>query len=195
MCRYLCVCGGLLAASFVPVPCVAAQTPPPEAPPSIVMPHPTPDPRAASAPVTLTGCLQRPQAAAPGQDGPHGTAPASAFVLQTVGVNGKAVAYHLVADARGIDLAGHLNHRVEITGTLRAATNRQPGMPGEGVSPSTPSSSTGVETLPQPTGDAPARGQSQGGRPSGAASGHVVAQPIFVTSVKMIDARCSAPME
>jgi hypothetical protein len=195
--RYLCVSAGLLAATFMLAPSVGAQAPPPEAPPNIVMPQPTPDPGVASAPVTLTGCLQRPQATAPGQqDKPHGVTPASAFVLRTAGASGQPpVTYHLIASTKSIDLSSHLNHRVEITGTLRAATNKQPGMSNEGVSPSTPSGSTGVETIPQPPGDAPGHGEPGKLSSSSASAGHVVAQPLFVTSVKMIDAQCSAPTE
>ena len=195
--RYLCISGGLLAATLVVAPAVGAQTPVPEAPPNIVTPQPAaPDPGVASAPVTLTGCLQRPQATAPGRDKPHGVTPGSAFVLRTAGADGKpAVTYHLIASTKGIDLASHLNHRVEITGTLRAATNQQPGMSNEGVSPSTPSSSTGVETLPQPSGDAPVHGEPGKRSASGVPAGQIVAQPLFVTSVTMIDTRCSAPTE
>lgn len=115
-------------------------------------------------------------------------------MLRTAGADGPpAVTYHLIASTKSIDLSSHLNHRVEITGTLRAATNKQPGMSNAGVSPSTPSGSTGVETMPQPSSDAPGHGESRKSSSSSVSAGHVVAQPLFVTSLTMIDTQCSAP--
>jgi hypothetical protein len=179
----------LLLTLLIAPPSADAQAPNPPAPPNVAPPHPTPDPQATpSAPITLTGCLQRPQAAAQGQEGVTRTTPASAFVLRTLGVDGKpAAAYHLVAANQDLDLAKHLNHRVEITGTLRASTNQQPGMPRHGAPPA----ATDPQTPPS-SSQAEGRGAEAA---SGTKAHQPMTQPLFVTSVKMIDAQCTAPTE
>ncbi len=78
----------------------------------------------------------------------------------------------------------HVGHRVTITGTLKVATNQQPGLSNQGVSPSTPSGSTGMETMPKPDPMAPAHGAVSS-----------LAQPIFVDSLKMLEGGCKGSTE
>lgn len=49
--------------------------------------------------------------------------------------------------------------------------------------------------MPQPSSDAPGHGESRKSSSSSVSAGHVVAQPLFVTSLTMIDTQCSAPTE
>ena len=78
----------------------------------------------------------------------------------------------------------HVGHRVTITGTLKVVTNQQPGLSNQGVSPSTPSGSTGMETMPKPDPMAPAHGAVSS-----------LAQPIFVDSLKMLEGGCKGSTE
>lgn len=193
--RHLCPAAGFFAVALLMAPSSAtAQTPPPPAPPNVAAPHPSPDPKAvaASAPVTLTGCLERskPSSASAGPSTPA-TAPMNSptmFVLRTnpttPSSGGRGVVYNIVSLAPSVRLEAHVGHTVEVTGTLRMATNQQPGMSNEGVSPSTPSGSTGMETTPT---SEPATA-AQGATPS-------VTQPLFVESLKMIDGACKGPTE
>jgi hypothetical protein len=165
-----------------------SQAPASPAPPNVAQPHPTPDPQAA-APLTLTGCLARSDSAAqPGANADRaGRGPAVEFVLKVAGKDGAApVTYPVVAATDGVKLAPHVGHRIEITGAYRIATNQQAGLSNQGVSPSTPSGSTGMETLPRP-GD--------GATEPTAVSRTLVAQPLFVSSVKMVSGRCQGPTE
>lgn len=73
---------------------------------------------------------------------------------------------------------------MEITGTMRAVTNTQPVLSNHGVSPSTPSGSTGMETMPPPDPIA-----------SSGAVGPSVSQPIPVDSLKMLDGECKGSTE
>lgn len=192
--RHAFPAGGFLAMAMLLAPSSAAAQAPPQAPPNVAAPHPSPDPKAtaASAPVTLTGCLERSKpSSATGGQGTPATAPMNAspaFVLRTNATTpssgGKGVVYNIVSLAPSVRLDAHVGHTVEVTGTLRLATNQQPGMSNEGVSASTPSGSTGMETLPtsEPTAAGP------GATPS-------VTQPLFVESLKMIDGTCKAPTE
>jgi hypothetical protein len=192
----------LLAAAPVPAQPPSSQTP--TAPPNVAPPQPT-DPAAMSpsAPVTLTGCLERgkavPAESRPGAP-PLPGAGQTPFVLRTLGppsssapaasnpsaTDPKAqpkaehpVIYALVAAKDNVRFDAHVGHKVTLTGTLRAAMNQQPGMSNQGISPSTPSGSTGMETAPRPAGD-PA-----------AANAPTITQPIFVDSLTMVDTSCS----
>jgi hypothetical protein len=185
--RYLCGAGGFFALALLVIPAPAAGQTPPTTPPNVAAPHPSPDPKAAasSAPVTLTGCLERAKPAST-TDGRHtqpaNTNPPTAFALRTEATTASGssgVVYKVLSSGPSVQLDQHVGHRVEVTGTLRMATNQQPGMSNQGVSPSTPSGSTGMETTPtaEPATGAP------GDAPS-------VTQPIFVDSLKMIGGPC-----
>jgi hypothetical protein len=137
--------------------------------------------------VTLTGCLERSKPAGV-TDGraqtPSTTKPATAFVLRTDAAtpanDSRGVVYKIISSGPSVRFDEHVGHRVEVTGTLQLATNQPPAMSNQGVSPSTPSGSTGMETIPAagPGGQMPS-----------------VTQPIFVESLKMIDTACKAPTQ
>ncbi len=181
------VTAGLAAAVLVFASPSKAQTP--TTPPNVAAPQPTPAPAPAaqtSAPVTLTGCIERPkpQSYDSGKTPPPANVnPATAYVLRSEpaagAAEGQGVVYNLISTGPAVRLAEHIGHRVQLTGTLRAATNQQPGLSNQGVSPGTPSGSTGMETMPKPD---PMAG-AQAGVPS-------VTQPIFVESLKMLDGGC-----
>jgi hypothetical protein len=184
----LCVATSVVAAVLlVPAPSIA-QTPTP--PPNIAAPQPTPDPKTAQtapAPVTLTGCLERTKPLSFKDGGktppPTHTDPATAYVLRaepsTGDTAGSAVVYNLISTGPAVKFEEHRGHRVQISGTLRMTTNQQPGLSNQGVSPSTPSGSTGMETMPKPD----PMGSAQSDVPS-------VSQPIFVQSLKMLEGGC-----
>ena len=178
MTRSLCVAAGIVVARLLLPSTSAAQNPPP---PNIAAPQTAPTPQAAepSAPVTLTGCLERSK--------PPNPAPTTAYVLRsepsTTATDARAVVYSLVANGPSVKLDQHVGHRVTITGTLKVDTNQQPGLSNQGVSPSTPSGSTGMETMPKPDPMAPAHAVSS------------LAQPIFVDSVKMLEGGCKGSTE
>lgn len=192
MTRHFPVAAVIVAASaMIPSPS-RAQAPPP--PPNVAAPHPSPAPAAAqaSAPVTLTGCLERSTAtSAPtrGKEAARAEAsPSTAYVLRTAPTttsgSDSGVVYNVISASKAVKLEEHVGHRVEITATMRVAANQQAGLTNQGVSPSTPSGSTGMETLPKPDPGAPA----QPGGPS-------VAQPLFVESLKMLEGSCKASTE
>ena len=188
--RHLCPAGGFFAVALLLIAGSAAAQTPPTAPPNIAAPHPSPDPKAAaaSAPVTLTGCLERSKPASVNDGGtqtPPNTKPATTFVLRTdaatgAGSDSRGVVYKIISSGPSVRFDEHVGHRVEATGTLQVSTNQQPAMSNQAVSPSTPSGSTGMETIP-----APESTRVRGDMPS-------VTQPIFVESLKMIDATCKA---
>jgi hypothetical protein len=188
--RQLCPAGGFWAvALLLTASPIAAQTPPPTTPPNVAAPQPSPDPKTAppSAPVTLTGCLERSKPPSVTDAGrtqtPPSADPATSFVLRTdatpASTDRRGVVYKIIASGTSVKLDQHVGHRVEVTGTLQLATNQQPALSNQGVSPSTRSGSTGMETIPSPAT------ASSGDTPS-------VTQPIFVESLKMIDATCKA---
>ena len=198
--RTLCLSvplAGLLMAVPSPAAAQSPQTPPP--PPNVASPR-VPDSKMSvdSAPVTLTGCLERaagPQAQTPpasrtGTTPATGTAVTGAsapFVLRTAPKAGtQATVYHLFPSNDSVKLSDHVGHRVEVTAALKAATNSQAGMTNAGVSPSVPGGSTGMETMPTAS-------PSTGAATAPAAPGAAVAQPMFVTAVKMLEGSCQAP--
>lgn len=183
---------GLVAAVLLAPPASIAQSSPPP-PPNVAAPHPSPDPQAAikSAPITLTGCLERSKPASAPDKNTTGrsihTNPPTAYVLRAesgTGTADAAVVYNVIAAGADVRLEQHKGHRVEITGTMRAATNSQAGLSNHGVSPSTPSGSTGMETTPVPDPIAPGRADSVS-----------VSQPILVNSLKMLDGGCKGSTE
>ena len=187
--RQLCQAGGFLAVAMLLTAAPTAAQTPPTAPPNIAAPHPSPDPKTAapSAPVTLTGCLERSKPPsvtdARRTQTPASTNPATSYVLRTdatpATTDRQGVVYKILSSGSSVRFDEHVGHRVEVTGMLQLATNQQPGMSNQGVSPSTRSGSTGMETLPSPAT------ASGGDTPS-------VTQPILVESLKMIDANCKA---
>ncbi len=87
-------------------------------------------------PVTVTGCL------ASGSGSTAGTTQAmdgrASFVLTDVDAKTAGTAsFGLVADA-GLHLENHVNHKVQITGTLSAPVNAGATTPPNVVNPSTP---------------------------------------------------------
>ena len=195
-CLSVPLAGLLLMAVPSPAAAQPPQTPPP--PPNVSSPR-VPDSKMSgdAAPLILTGCLERapgaqaqvPPASQTGTTPATGTAPAGAsapFVLRTSPEAGTgATVYHLVPSNDSVKLSDHVGHRVEVTAALKAATNSQAGMTNAGVSPSVPSGSTGMETMPAPS-PSTAAGTAQ------AAPRAAIAQPMFVTAVKMLEGRCQA---
>ena len=117
------ILSGVIAASFVATVGLSAQEPPSSSP-------------GAQAPaggqgrtVTLSGCIQNAPSASASAAGASATASASSkFVLATkpaagapgaaVGTSGTAMRYQLDGDEKAI--SPHLNHQVEITGTVQS---------------------------------------------------------------------------
>jgi len=122
---------GVIAASFVATVGLSAQQAPPASPPaapgSPQQPAPSAQASGQSKTVTLSGCIQNAPAAA-GASASAATAPK--FVLSTkggsaagagsaVGTSGSAARYQLDGEEKAI--SPHLNHQVEITGTVQPA--------------------------------------------------------------------------
>lgn len=121
---------GVIAASFVATVGLSAQQAPPTTPPAAPGGAQQPAPSAQSSQsktVTLSGCIQNAPA-------PAGAAASAAnapkFVLSTkgggatgagapVGTSGTAMRYQLDGEEKSI--SPHLNHQVEITGTVQPA--------------------------------------------------------------------------
>ena len=121
---------GVIAASFVATVGLSAQQAPPTTPPAAPGGAQQPAPSAQSSQsktVTLSGCIQNAPA-------PAGAAASAAnapkFVLSTkgggatgagapVGTSGTATRYQLDGEEKAI--SPHLNHQVEITGTVQPA--------------------------------------------------------------------------
>ncbi len=145
-----------------------------------------PEPEAS---VTLTGCLTRgtdapSDRAAPRPGGEAAEAP-QPYVLVVQGGEGESTAarYTVVPEAGRIDLAPHVGQQVQVRGRLVVTTQGPESRSNEGVSPSMPGGSTGMETMPppQPTeGTAPAHG------PAAAPA----ASTVTVTSIRMVAAQC-----
>jgi hypothetical protein len=122
---------GVIAASFVATVGLSAQQAPPASPPAAPgapqQPAPSAQASGQSKTVTLSGCIQNAPAAA-GAAASAATAPK--FVLSTkggsgaaagaaVGTSGTATRYQLDGEEKAI--SPHLNHQVEITGTVQPA--------------------------------------------------------------------------
>ena len=122
---------GVIAASFVATVGLSAQQAPPASPPaapgSPQQPAPSAQASGQSKTVTLSGCIQNAPAPA-GAAASAATAPK--FVLSTkgggaagagapVGTSGTAMRYQLDGEEKSI--SPHLNHQVEITGTVQPA--------------------------------------------------------------------------
>ena len=171
----------LLAAFVLGAGQAAGQNPPPP-PPNVASPHATDNgPAGDSAPVTLSGCLERikPQPTASGSSATPG--PQALYALRTATEPGRqATVYPLLAATDAIKLADHLGHRVQITAVMRAATNTQPALSNDGVSPSM--RSTGMDTSPRP-----------GTATNEPGPATTIAQPLFVNALKMIDVTCEGP--
>jgi len=130
---------GLVAASFVATVGLSAQQTPPTTPPAAPGGAQQPAPSAQSSQsktVTLSGCIQNAPAAAATATAGGASASASAapkFVLSTKaggaagagaavgtsGTSGAPARYQLEGEEKAI--SPHLNHQVEITGTLQPA--------------------------------------------------------------------------
>jgi hypothetical protein len=123
---------GVIAASFVATVGLSAQQAPPTTPPAAPggaqQPAPSAQATTGAKTVTLSGCIQNAPAPAAGAAASAATAPK--FVLSTkgggatgagapVGTSGTAMRYQLDGEEKAI--SPHLNHQVEITGTVQAA--------------------------------------------------------------------------
>ena len=122
--------------------------------------------------ITVTGCL------ASGSGSTAGTSQATdgraAFVLTDVDARtAGAASFGLVADA-GLHLENHVNHKVQITGTLGAPVNAGATTPPNVVNPSTPEAQS---TAPK-AGETPAMGAS-------------MMPTLRVRKVKMVTESCS----
>lgn len=118
---------GVIAASFVATVGLSAQQAPPAAPGGAQQPAPSAQ-ASQSKTVTLSGCIQNAPAPAAGAAASAATAPK--FVLSTkgggatgagaaVGTSGTAMRYQLDGEDKAI--SPHVNHQVEITGTVAPA--------------------------------------------------------------------------
>lgn len=113
--------GTLVAIALAATATVAAQQPPPQQPPAQ-------QPPAASAPssadkVVVTGCIQRGLQSPVGTTGAAGAAAdASKFILTKASPASDATATPKTfrLDADDAQLTAHVNHKVEITGTIDA---------------------------------------------------------------------------
>jgi hypothetical protein len=128
---------GVIAASFVATVGLSAQQAPPTSPPaapgSPQQPAPSAQASGQSKSITLSGCIQNAPAASATATAAGASASASAapkFVLSTkggaatgagaaVGTSGTAMRYQLDGDDKTI--SPHVNHQVEITGTVQPA--------------------------------------------------------------------------
>ena len=128
---------GVIAASFVATVGLSAQQAPPTTPPAAPgggqQPAPSAQASGQSKTVTLSGCIQNAPAATASATGAGASASATTapkFVLSTkagaaagagaaVGTSGTAMRYSLDGDEKSI--SPHLNHQVEITGTVQPA--------------------------------------------------------------------------
>src|SRR5688572_23967918 len=130
---------GVIAASFVATVGLSAQQAPPTSPPaapgSPQQPAPSAQAQGQAKTVTVSGCIQNAPAASATATAAGASASASAapkFVLSTkggaagaggagaaVGTSGTAMRYQLDGDDKSI--SPHLNHQVEITGTVQPA--------------------------------------------------------------------------
>lgn len=166
--------------SFVAGP-AAAQNPPPP-PPNVASPHATDkSPAGDSAPVTLSGCVERSKPQPSASSSSSAAGPQALYALRTAAAPGaEATVYPLLPGSDTIKLADHVGHRVQITAVMRAATNTQPGLSNAGVSPSM--RSTGMDTQPRP-----------GAAANEPAPATAIAQPLFVNALKMLDVTCEGP--
>jgi hypothetical protein len=123
---------GVIAASFVATVGLSAQQPPPASPPAAPgaaqAPAPSAQASGQSKTVTLSGCIMN----APPAGAAAAAATAPKFVLSTkaaagaasgaaVGTSGTAMRYQLDGDEKAI--SPHLNHQVEITGTVNSSAS------------------------------------------------------------------------
>ena len=128
------ILSGVIAASFVATVGLSAQQAPPTSPPAAPgggaqQPAPSAQAGGQSRTVTLSGCIQNAPSATASAAGASASASASTakFVLATkpaagatgaaVGTSGTATRYQLDGEDKAI--SPHLNHQVEITGTVQ----------------------------------------------------------------------------
>lgn len=123
-------------------------------------------------PITVTGCLASGTSATTATD--QAMDGHASFVLTNVdGKSAGATSFGLVADA-GLHLESHVNHKVQITGTLSAPVNAGATTPPNVVNPSTPEAQS---SAPKP-GETP---------PTGAP----IMPTLKVRKVKMVSETCS----
>jgi len=169
---------GIVVAGFVLMSTLASAQNPPPPPPNVASPHATDRSPGDSALLTLSGCLERSKPPVTAAD-TSAAGPQAPFVLRAAAEQGREpVVYQLFPASDAIKLAEHVGHRIQISAAMRAATNSQPGLSNEGVSPAT--RAAGMETQPKPTG------------PVAGTPGPSVAQPLFVNAVKMLSVTCDA---
>ena len=149
------ILSSVIAASFVATVGLAAQQAPPTSSPAAPggerqQPAPSAQASGQSKTVTLSGCIQNAPAASASASAAGASASASSaeqkFVLSTkpasgaaagsaVGTSGTAMRYQLEGDTKAI--SPHLNHQVEITGTVdnssASASGASAGAAGAGA--------------------------------------------------------------
>ena len=139
---------GVLAASFVATVGLSAQQAPPTSTPAgpgaAQQPAPSAQASGQSKAITLSGCIQAAPASAATAGGAASTANAPKFVLAAkpaagaaggaVGTSGTAMRYTLDGEEKTI--SPHLNHQVEITGTVQpSSASAAPAAGGAAASP------------------------------------------------------------
>ncbi|HEX7084918.1 MAG TPA: hypothetical protein VF198_01040 [Vicinamibacterales bacterium] len=174
----------LSMAAVAQTPGASSQTPQPEG--TARQPE-RPD---AEAPVTLTGCLERRTAAPSDRMRPHTGNEASEapqqYVLVVRGGDGEPAAtrYTVVPEAGRIDLAPHVGQQVQVRGRLAVAVPDRKSRGNEGVSPSMPGGSSGMETMPPP------RPTEEAQAPDHAPAAPPAASTVTVTAIRMLAATC-----
>lgn len=178
----------LLAAGQAP-PQIPPQT---TTPPNVAKPKATtPDegaPRTTQEKITITGCIARGDASGAQAAGGPLVLKASSGAASDRSSSGGTPAgthYQIVSNDPALRLADHVGHRVQLTGRLQAEATEPPSRTNQGVSTSTPSGSTGMETMP-PAGDKPEPRRT----PTAAATDTAVPATFVVTGVQMLSGSC-----
>jgi hypothetical protein len=198
---------GLWAGGVVLSTSVAfAQNPPPSPQtPSSTAPTTTATDQATStygSPVTITGCVQQATGSGAGasnggfvlrngsgrgatSSGASSSAPSSTSPSSTPASSTMGREFQLMPGSSSVQLADHLGHQVEVTGTF--------GSPS--ASPMTPSTTTGATGSPSGTGTSgttPGRpGSTQPGQATSPSASNMGTSTSFtVTSVRMLSATC-----
>lgn len=152
-------------------------------------------PESTAAPITLVGCLTRADAETSGAQAAKDKETASPqYVLRVSSKDSRATSddagstagtrYHLVPSSTDLRLGDHVNHQVEIRGRLKVDPAGPQSRTNQGISPSVPSGSTGMETIPPP-GDKPEARTTTDAGPE-----MPVPTMVTVTSLRMIASSC-----
>jgi hypothetical protein len=189
----LAACGVLVAGIGI-----SAQTP--QTPPQPSTPSASPTPMEASGTVTVTGCLgtwdgkstaDRVESAAPSSSpSATGSAAGTTYMLTSVQAvsssasapGGSAASSYLLKPDSSVNLSAHLNHKVQITGSVDNTAAARSGTSGD---PNT--ARPGVPNPTDPTSDKPA---TASGAPRTHDMGSMKPATLKVTTVTMVSATC-----